>query len=114
VREGAIDGSSRDKNNKLLSSDCLLLGMCAAVCWYAQEETCLLDARSNPESSIAGISAFSYSKIIILGTDNAHDIHRQLTSSWPPFSFFFPPFGTGSRWAFFNLGFWDGGMFVVS
>jgi hypothetical protein len=61
-----------------------------------------------------GFLRFSFSKIIMLGTDNAHGIHRQLTSSWPPFPLFLPPFGRGSRWTFFNLGFWDEGMFLVS
>jgi hypothetical protein len=61
-----------------------------------------------------GFLRFSFSKIIILGTDNAHGIHRQLTSSWPPFPSFFFPLWEGVTWTFFNLGFWDGGMFLVS
>ncbi len=50
-----------------------------------------------------GFLRVSFSKIIILGTDNAHGIHRQLTSSWPPFPFFLSPLGGG-----------HGGPFLIS
>ncbi len=110
VREGAIDASSRKKNNRDLSSDGCWWRMCAAACWYAREEICLLDARSNPESSIARISAFFLFQNYYIGD-------RQRTRHSPPaniklasFFLFFSPLWEGSRWAFFNLGFGMGSV----
>jgi hypothetical protein len=112
VREGAIDASSREKKNTDVSSGVFWWRMSAAACWYAQEGICLLDSRSDPESSIAGFMRFSFSKIIMLGTDNAHGIHRQLTSSWPPFPLFFPPLRGGHGGLFLFSAFGMGGCFL--